>query len=164
MEQHSKIPLLFLTIPKYRNLTKEYSLFWELSIYFFLNLGIFLTNNKNMKNKFISGKNIVERMKKFKELKEYSEVLDIPIQTISNWKTRDSAPKSEQIYKIARFLGVSVDWLLTGESSEGLSVEDRDFLNKLNSLNSANKNAVLSLLNTLYQQEENDIEKKNQIG
>ena len=35
--------------------------------------------------------------------------------TLSDWKTGKSRPKAEKLVRIAAFLGVSVDYLLTGE-------------------------------------------------
>jgi transcriptional regulator with XRE-family HTH domain len=42
--------------------------------------------------------------------------------TISNWFA-GKAPSAYTLYEIARFLGVSLDYLLTGESPPGLSPE-----------------------------------------
>lgn len=39
--------------------------------------------------------------------------------TFSDWKSGRSNPKNEKLSKIAEFLGVSVDYLTTGEEKEG---------------------------------------------
>lgn len=39
--------------------------------------------------------------------------------TFSDWKNGRSAPKNEKMIKIANFLGVSVEYLTTGEQKEG---------------------------------------------
>ena len=39
--------------------------------------------------------------------------------TFSDWKSGRSKPKKEKLLKIASFLGVSVDYLMTGEEKEG---------------------------------------------
>ena len=38
--------------------------------------------------------------------------------TLSDWKRGKSTPKADKIKKIAEFLGVSVDYLLTGQDPE----------------------------------------------
>lgn len=63
----------------------------------------------------ISGKDIVKRMLERKDLKYFSQDLGIPNQTISNWKTRNAPPKAEELLKIAIYLDVSIEWLLTGQ-------------------------------------------------
>ena len=39
--------------------------------------------------------------------------------TFSDWKSGRSKPKQDKLQKIADFLGVSVDYLMTGEEKEG---------------------------------------------
>lgn len=63
----------------------------------------------------ISGKDIVKRMSQMHPLKCYTQDLGIPIQTISNWKLRDAPPRADDLLKIAKYLNVSIEWLLTGE-------------------------------------------------
>jgi transcriptional regulator with XRE-family HTH domain len=46
-------------------------------------------------------------------------------QTISEWMRGEAAPASDQAVLLARVLGVSVSWLLTGEEYEGSLTEDR---------------------------------------
>lgn len=45
--------------------------------------------------------------------------------TFSDWKSGRSKPKQDKLQKIADFLGVSVDYLMTGEEKEG----ERYYLN-----------------------------------
>jgi len=101
----------------------------------------------------ISGKEIVSRMAEKKEIKEYVQALGIPAQTISNWKTRDAAPKAQEVYDIAEYLGVSTDWLLTGKEANGISPEEAEILRKYKSLEPCDQNAVNVLLEGLYRQE-----------
>lgn len=106
----------------------------------------------------IKGKQIVERMESVMPRKYYADKLGIPEQTISNWCVRNVAPKSKELYAIAVDMGVSMEWLLTGEERKG------DFpseLLKFRSLNAANRNAVVTLINALYEQEGIEFEKKN---
>jgi len=43
--------------------------------------------------------------------------------TLSDWKNGKSRPKAEKLARIAAFLGVSVDYLLTGEESQGAGAD-----------------------------------------
>ena len=42
---------------------------------------------------------------------------DIPYQTFRSWVTRQTFPDALQAYKIAQALGVSVEYLVTGEDT-----------------------------------------------
>ena len=42
---------------------------------------------------------------------------DIPYQTFRSWVTRQTFPDALQTYKIAQALGVSVEYLVTGEDT-----------------------------------------------
>lgn len=45
------------------------------------------------------------------------KVLDVRTSTMSTWKTRNSDPPAKYMKSIADFLGVSLDYLLTGEEA-----------------------------------------------
>lgn len=45
------------------------------------------------------------------------KVLDIQTSTMSTWKTRNSDPPAKYMKPIADFLGVSLDYLLTGQDT-----------------------------------------------
>ena len=66
----------------------------------------------------ISGRAIVSRMSQLGELKEYAIACGIQASTISTWKARNSIPKALELYKIAKYKNVSIEWLLTGEERE----------------------------------------------
>lgn len=48
-----------------------------------------------------------------------AEATSIGRSTFSDWKSGRSTPKPEKLQKIADYLGVSVEWILTGESPTG---------------------------------------------
>ena len=52
---------------------------------------------------------VVERIKSILSAKELEE-LGIAQSTISNWKNRNTLPKSEDLYKIAQAIGVSMEY------------------------------------------------------
>ena len=47
---------------------------------------------------------------------DVSKATGVSKQTLSDWKKRNSTPKAETLKRIADYLGVSVDYLLTGEA------------------------------------------------
>ncbi len=49
--------------------------------------------------------------------KELARVLNISEQTICKYKRGNRLPDSEELYKLAKFFGVTIDWLLGGEES-----------------------------------------------
>ena len=60
---------------------------------------------------------MIERIKSKTTLKEL-EPLGFPSSTVSSWKTKNSFPKADDLYKIAKYLNVSMEWLLTGEETD----------------------------------------------
>lgn len=67
-----------------------------------------------------------------------AEALEIKPQNISAWYTRGTIPAGDICLKIAEYLGVSVEWLLTGKES-GLTSEERKILSIWNSLSDDQK-------------------------
>lgn len=74
--------------------------------------------------------------------KELSEYLGLASPVVfANWRRRDSMPDADTAVKIARFFGVTVEYLVTGETSnplqqtsEDLSVKYHEILHKYDSL------------------------------
>ena len=56
--------------------------------------------------------------KKDKMAADLCKFLDIQSSTMSTWKTRKKDPPAKYMKKISIFLGVSLEWLLTGEELE----------------------------------------------
>ena len=40
--------------------------------------------------------------------------------TLSDWKNKGSTPRADKLLKIARYLGTTIEYLITGETSEPL--------------------------------------------
>lgn len=61
-----------------------------------------------------------ERARDKKGLKnaDVAKATGIPKQLFSDWKKRDSTPKAETLLKIADFLDVSVEYLVSGREPE----------------------------------------------
>ena len=51
--------------------------------------------------------------------KDLAVLVDKTQQTITNWETGRSAPSLDDLATISRALGVSIDWVVTGEDSTG---------------------------------------------
>ncbi len=51
---------------------------------------------------------------------------DIPAPTLSNWMSKDRYPRIDQAAKIARALGVSMEWMMTGVEPDDEFEEDID--------------------------------------
>lgn len=51
-----------------------------------------------------------------------SAMTGIPISTLNNWFTRARMPGADQMVKIAHALGTTVEYLITGEEGENLSL------------------------------------------
>ncbi|MBQ0112105.1 MAG: helix-turn-helix transcriptional regulator [Bacteroidales bacterium] len=68
-----------------------------------------------------SANDIIERIKSKVSLKELEKIGFTP-QNVSNWKTRNTIPRADDLYKIAQYIGVTVEWLLTGETDKDDSV------------------------------------------
>ena len=43
------------------------------------------------------------------------------LQALSDWSKRGSVPSADKAVAIANYLGVSIEWLLTGSEKEGLT-------------------------------------------
>lgn len=50
---------------------------------------------------------------------DVSKETGIPPSTFSDWKSGRSKPKDDKLRKIAKVLGVSVEYLMTGEEKQG---------------------------------------------
>lgn len=72
--------------------------------------------------------------------------------TFSDWKSGRSKPKNEKLQRIADFLGVSVDYLLTGEEKENkmpifeYSSDIMELIKLYSQLNKEQKSAILNMM------------------
>ena len=70
---------------------------------------------------------IIERIKSHLSPKELDD-LGFSTQIVSSWKLRDRIPKSEDLYKIAQAIGVSMEYLLTGNDENELPPDKIELL------------------------------------
>ena len=91
-----------------------------------------ITDNVNME---ITGQDIVKRVdSKLKERnlkrRAVADAVGITTQSFTHWTMRGSVPAADTAIRIARFLSVSVEWLITGKDPERLSEKERTLLDK----------------------------------
>lgn len=76
--------------------------------------------------------------------------LNISTKTVSNWKAHK--PAADVLFQVAQYLGVSVEWLITGHDPEGLSSGDRQLLADYHLISDEGKSAVRTLLDAYVKQ------------
>lgn len=115
----------------------------------------------------------IEQLLAQKNIKKtaFAKIVGVTNQAFSDWKRRGTIPAADIVCRIADALDVDLRWLITGEQANvinisaerqnDISVEDRDILAKLHELSPSNSNAVISLLETLYVQEQSSREKSS---
>lgn len=59
--------------------------------------------------------------------RQFCILVDIPNSTVASWKSNNVSPSIELVAKVAKFMNVSLDWLIYGESI----VEDKNNLEAL---------------------------------
>ena len=104
-----------------------------------------------------NGMKIVERINEICEKKgivrkKIAQDLDIADNSFSTWSARGTIPAADIALKIAKYLNVSLEWLITGTEPEELRLEEREILEKWNSLEEGQKETVTILLNALSEQ------------
>lgn len=92
---------------------------------------------------------IVDRIKAITSTKEL-EKIGISQQVISNWKSRNTFPKSDDLYKISQFLNVSMEYLLTGEDKENnLSQDETELLTNYRKLQEHDKSMLQVMVSAM---------------
>jgi len=101
-------------------------------------------------------------------VKELSAITGIKKHTLDNYlNTHNSLPNVEAAVKIARALGVSVEYLVTGEENHkkkmvsALSAEMRFLVNTANKLCPKNRRLAIKLINAIKEQEDEDKNKRS---
>ncbi len=56
--------------------------------------------------------------------RQFCNLIDIPNSTIASWKSKNVMPSVELVAKVARFMNVSLDWLIYGEIFEDEEAEN----------------------------------------
>ena len=70
--------------------------------------------------------------------------LDLSATAITDWARRGTVPAGDICLRIADYLGVSVEWLISGKES-GLSQTERQLLSMFNSLSKSHQEELLEI-------------------
>ncbi|MDG6857181.1 helix-turn-helix domain-containing protein, partial [Glaesserella parasuis] len=74
---------------------------------------------EKFKNKSMIGNRIREQREKLGlSRNEMADRLDVSLSALQNWEMNEREPQASMIIKIAEFLGVAPNYLLTGEQSQ----------------------------------------------
>lgn len=74
-----------------------------------------------------------------------SKYLDVAANTITGWKTRNDIPPSQYILSISEYLGVSLDYLFTGDEAGGnLDESTKELVDVYSKLDLQSKSIVLA--------------------
>lgn len=76
---------------------------------------------------------LLERIKSKTPLKNI-ESLGFSQSTIATWKSKNIFPRSDDLYKIAQYLNVSMEWLLTGKDLDLDSVYKAKYESLVNAI------------------------------
>ena len=98
----------------------------------------------------MTGTQIVDRIDELLKNKGYKRQtltleLNVPPQTISNWKKRGSIPPADVLYRIAQFLGVSSEFLLTGKDSSGLPIDTLELARLIERLSPDDRDEITAI-------------------
>jgi transcriptional regulator with XRE-family HTH domain len=103
----------------------------------------------------VTGRGIVERIDgSGKNRKEVAAAAGLKsVQSFTDW-SKGSIPAADTALKIADFLKVSYQWLLTGEDEAGLTPEQRELMVKYEALDSQGRRMALEMLDLLLKEHE----------
>lgn len=81
---------------------------------------------------------------------EISRICDFSKSTLSDWKSGKGTPKTDKLILIARCLGTTVEYLMTGEKPEipGFEPEHLELIELYSKLKDEQKSAILNLLHS----------------
>lgn len=117
--------------------------------------------NENLE---ISGIKLINRIDKIlkernKTRNEFAKEINIQPNTMGNWKTNNSMPPVQTLYKICVKLDVSLNWLIVGDDFFNIEIQNKDLpellvkysqeLLQLEKLSSEDFYIIKSLLNKL---------------
>ena len=100
-----------------------------------------------------SGSELIERINKIIESKGLKRDPDlykiVPSGTLSAWKNKGQIPRVNTICNIANFLGVSIEYLLTGNEGNSFTQEEQELITKYKTLSRENKRNVRALVDSM---------------
>ncbi|MGN0710163.1 MAG: helix-turn-helix domain-containing protein [Anaerovoracaceae bacterium] len=98
---------------------------------------------------------IIDRMFSTMESKslksaDLARVLEIRSSVISTWKSRGTNPPVEYTVRICEFLGVSLEYYLTGIEKQSTSIDDLSICEKYQALRKEDQEEVNAIINMKY--------------
>ena len=118
----------------------------------------------------ISGESIVFRIDsllKNKDLTRADACRDakINLRAMTDWAKKGTIPAADTLHSIARFLHTSVEYLITGVDTSGLSTKEQNLVTAFRLLDSRDQNEVVGIIqmklkNAWIEVEENQRSKK----
>lgn len=99
---------------------------------------------------------------------ELSRQTGIPVTTIKSWIS-GAIPNAEAAYKVAQYLGVTVEWLVTGIETNQTEIkkyteQERELIDIFRNLDERDKNAVITLAQSLESQYSSSKESNTSAG
>ena len=88
---------------------------------------------------------------------ELAKKLEIYQSVITNWKKRKTTPPMEYALVICEFLGVSIEYLITGKNGSDLTQEEQKILEAYRIASPAIKTATKKLLDVSEQEPEKSL-------
>ena len=88
--------------------------------------------------------------------KAIAEYMGIRRPSVSDWKNLGTIPGADTAIKLAHFLGVSVEYLITGEDETGLTPEQRKLLRNYAKLDERDTQTVLDLIEAMIKKQKKE--------
>ncbi len=90
----------------------------------------------------------------------FADEVGIKNQSITDWEKRGTIPAGDVCLRMANFLNVPVDWLISGKTESGMSDDEMELVRKFRMLPPEQKSIVETLVNAMTEQNQEDTETK----
>ena len=95
------------------------------------------------------------RMNSQKTLKEQGDIFGVSVNSVYRWEHDLAVPRKSSLERVVRFYEVSLEWLLTGDSAEGLGEngsddEEKHLLKMYRRLSGNDKYKILGYIERIY--------------
>lgn len=87
--------------------------------------------------------------------KKITEDLNLSKNAIGNYKS-GQIPNASILYDISQYLGVTIEWLLSGKDINNITQDEKEIINLYRDCDNTGKIAVQGLLKTLSRPKENE--------
>lgn len=96
----------------------------------------------------IKGCDLVDRidsvlMQKNLKRQALADYCNFNVANIAHWKARNNIPGADTIFLISNYLGITVEWLLTGEDPSGISEAERMMLQDWRDIEDTNERRLI---------------------